>query len=265
MSITIVMSIFRLAWASKFLICALQTGAKGRVMKIEGSVVLITGANRGLGLQFAKEALARGAKKVYAAARDPSKVTLAGVVPVKLDVTNADDIAAIAEQCTDVTLLINNAGIAQTGGVMEAQADGDLHKHLETNVFGILRMGQAFASILGSNGGGAMLNVLSIVSWIAAPTLGSYAVSKAAAWGLTNGQRRALRAQGTQVVGLHAGYIDTDLTRGFDVPKASPEDVVRQALDAVEAGEEEVMVDERTRQVKQGLSHGVYLKDLTVS
>lgn len=231
-------------------------------MKVEGSVVFVTGANRGLGLQFAKEALSRGAKKVYAAARDPSTVTLAGVIPVKLDVTNATDVAAAAKQCTDVTLLINNAGIARVGSVTQAEAGTVLREQIETNVFGMLGVSQAFAGILGSNGGGAMLNLLSILSWVNTPAIACYGVSKAAAWALTNGLRHELRAQGTQVVGFHAGFIDTDLTHGIDVPKATPADVVSQAFDAVEAGEEEVMVDEPTRQVKQGLSHGVYLKDV---
>lgn len=231
-------------------------------MKVEGSVVLITGANRGLGLQFAREALARGAKTVYAGARDPSTVTLPGVVPVKLDVTNPADVAAAAARCTDVTLLINNAGIARVGGFTQPGATDMLREHFETNVFGLLGVAQAFAGILGGNGGGAVLNVLSVASWISSRIIGSYAASKSAAWAVTNGLRLELREQGTQVLGLHAGFIDTDLARGFDVPKATPEDVVRRAFDALEAGEEEVAVDERSLQVKQGLSHGVYLKDI---
>jgi NAD(P)-dependent dehydrogenase (short-subunit alcohol dehydrogenase family) len=136
------------------------------LMKIEGAVVFITGANRGLGLQLAKEALARGAKKVSAAARDPSKIGLAGVVPVKLDVTNAADVAAVAEQCADVTLLIDNAGIVGVGDITMAGSAALLREQLETNPFGILGMGEVFAGILGSNGGGAMLNILSILSWV---------------------------------------------------------------------------------------------------
>ncbi|MGH8778258.1 SDR family oxidoreductase [Paraburkholderia sp.] len=231
-------------------------------MKIEGAVVLVTGANRGLGLQFAQQSLARGAKKVYAAARNPSSVTLAGVTPVKLDVTHAADVTAAAEHCGDVTLLINNAGIARVASVTQAEGAAALREQLETNVFGMLAMSRAFAGILGGHGGGAMLNILSVLSWVNTPAIGGYGVSKAAAWTLTNALRHELRAQGTQVVGFHAGYIDTDLTRGFDIAKATPEDVVHQALDAVEAGDEEVMVDELTRRVKQGLSHSLYLKDV---
>jgi NAD(P)-dependent dehydrogenase (short-subunit alcohol dehydrogenase family) len=231
-------------------------------MKIADSTVFVTGANRGLGLQFAKQALARGAKKVYAGARDPSTITLSGVIPVKLDVNNADDVAAAVKLAGDVTFAINNAGIAQVGGALGADADTQLRQQLETNLFGTLKISQGFAKTLAANGGGAFLNILSVLSWINTPMIATYGVSKAAVWALTNSIRHELRAQGTQVVGFHAGFIDTDLTRGVDVPKASPQDVVRQALDAVEAGQEEVLVDDLTRQVKQGLSQGVYLKDV---
>ena len=228
-------------------------------MKIQGSVVLVTGANRGLGFEFAKQALALGASKVYAAARDPSKVTLPGVIPVKLDVTNAADVAALAVQCPDVTLLVNNAGIGRPGGFLDADAATLLRDQLETNLFGVLNTSNAFAPALARNGGGAILNVLSVLSWINAPVLAAYSVTKAAAWSLTNGLRNELAAQGTQVVGLHAGFIDTDLVRSFEAPKTAPQDVVRQAYAALEAGELEVSVDEGSRQVKAGLSHGVYL------
>ncbi|MCI3208338.1 MULTISPECIES: SDR family oxidoreductase [Pandoraea] len=231
-------------------------------MKIENAVVFVTGANRGLGLEFAKQALALGAKKVYAGSRDPSKVTLPGVIPVKLDVNNAQDVAAAAELAGDVTLLINNAGIASVSEGLTRPGSADLlRKTLETNLFGVLAMTQAFAPVLGRNGGGALLNVLSIVSWVNSPVIPEYSITKSAAWSLTNGVRHELRKQNTQVVGLHAGYIDTDLTSGFDVEKTAPSDVVRQAYAAIEAGELEVSVDEKTRAVKQALTQGVYLID----
>jgi NAD(P)-dependent dehydrogenase (short-subunit alcohol dehydrogenase family) len=231
-------------------------------MKIKGSVVLITGANRGLGLEFAKQALARGAAKVYATARDPSKITLAGVTPVKLDVTNPAEVAAVAALCKDVSLLINNAGIARLGGILGGDLAPLLREQLETNVFGMLHVSRAFAGILGKNGGGAILNINSVLSWVNTPAIGGYGISKAAAWGLTNSLRHELRTQGTQVVSFHAGFIDTDMTRGLEIPKARPEDVVKQSFDAIEAGQEEVMVDEPSRQVKGALSQGVYLKDV---
>ena len=232
-------------------------------MQIEGAVVFVTGANRGLGLEFAKQALARGARKVYAGARDPASVTLPGVVPVKLDVTDPATVAAAAEAARDVTLLINNAGIARFGSLTEDGAIDALRDHFETNVFGLLAMSRAFSGGLAANGGGAILNVLSIASWINRPMLSGYGVSKSAAWAVTNGLRHSLREQHTQVIGLHAGFIDTDLTSGLDVPKATPEDVVRQAYEAIEAGAEEVSTDEFTRQVKAGLSAGVYLDEPT--
>jgi NAD(P)-dependent dehydrogenase (short-subunit alcohol dehydrogenase family) len=231
-------------------------------MKIKGSVVLVTGANRGLGLEFAKQALARGAAKVYATARDPSKIALAGVTPVKLDVTNPGEVAAVAALCKDVTLLINNAGIARLGGILGGDLAPLLREQLETNVFGMLHVSRAFAGVLGKNGGGAILNINSVLSWVNTPAIAGYGITKAAAWGLTNSLRHELRAQGTQVVSFHAGFIDTDMTRGLEIPKARPEDVVKQSFDAIEAGQEEVMVDEASRQVKAALSQGVYLKDV---
>jgi NAD(P)-dependent dehydrogenase (short-subunit alcohol dehydrogenase family) len=231
-------------------------------MKISDSVVLVTGANRGLGLEFAKQALARGAKKVYAAARDVSSVKLAGVEAVQLDVTSASAAAALAEKLSDVTVVINNAGIARLGGFVGENAQTLLREQLETNVFGVVNVSQAFAPVLARNGGGAFVNLLSILSWINTPAVAGYGASKAAAWGVTNGIRHELRGQGTQVVGVHAGFIDTDMTRAFDVPKAKPEDVVSQTLDALEAGAEEVFVDEPSRQVHAGLSSSVYLKDV---
>ena len=229
-------------------------------MKLANATVLITGANRGLGLAFAREALKRGARKVYAAARNPASVTLAGVVPIKLDVTDPEEIAAVARELGDVTLLINNAGIAATGGFLAEGSAEAAQRHLDTNFFGPLRLTQAFAPVLAKNGGGAILNVLSIASWINGPLLGNYGMSKSAAWAMTNGTRIELREQKTQVLALHVGFIDTDLTTGMDVPKSKPDDVARTTLDALEAGASEVLADEITRQVHAGLPAGVYLK-----
>ncbi|MDB4972550.1 MAG: short-chain dehydrogenase [Myxococcaceae bacterium] len=223
-------------------------------MKLENATVFITGANRGLGLAFAQEALKRGARKVYAAARDPESIKLPGVVPVLLDVNRAEDVAAAVRSAGDVTLLVNNAGIAQTGGFLAEDSVASARTHFETNVLGPLRLSQAFAPVLSANGGGAILNVLSVVSWITSPVLAVYASSKAAAWSLTNGLRHELRAQKTLVVGLHVGFVDTDMTRGFDVPKIPAALVVERAFDGLEAGREEVLADEVSQQVKRGLS-----------
>jgi NAD(P)-dependent dehydrogenase (short-subunit alcohol dehydrogenase family) len=234
-------------------------------MKLANATVLITGANRGLGAAFAREALARGARKVYAAARDLDSVTVSGVVPIRLDVTKPAEIAAAARECNDVTLLINNAGIAATGGFLADASLASAQRHLDTNFFGPLRMTQAFAPALAAHGGGAIVNVLSIASWINGPLLGVYGMSKSAAWAMTNGVRTELREQRTQVLALHVSFVDTDLTRGFDVPKLAPADVVRTTLDALEAGASEVLADELTRKVHSGLSAepAVYLQPIT--
>jgi NAD(P)-dependent dehydrogenase (short-subunit alcohol dehydrogenase family) len=223
-------------------------------MKIQGSVALVTGANRGLGLAFAQALLDAGAAKVYAAARDPSKVTLSGATPLKLDITNPADIAAAARTASDVTLLVNNAAIARTVAFLAQDAESALRESLETNLFGTLSMIRAFAPVLKANGGGAIVNMLSIASWVNRPVLAVYAASKSAEWALTNGARYELREQGTLVVGVHAAFIDTDMAKSFQGPKSRPEEVVRQALAAVEQGLEEVLADERTRDVKRGLS-----------
>jgi NAD(P)-dependent dehydrogenase (short-subunit alcohol dehydrogenase family) len=223
-------------------------------MQFSGATVLITGANRGIGLAFAKEALARGARKVYAGARNPATITLPGVVPLRLDVTSPADVAAAAQLAPDTTIVINNAGIAITGGLLGADAEDMLRRHFETNVLGVLRVTQAFAPVLARNGGGALLNVASIASWISGSLLGNYAVSKSAVWSLSNGLRHDLAAQGTQVTTLHMGFVDTELTHGIEMPKSTPEAIVARALDGLAAGEQEVLADEMTRQVKRGLS-----------
>lgn len=222
-------------------------------MKIENAVVLVTGANRGIGLAFTRELLARGARKVYAAARDPSTVTLPGVEALRLDVTKPDDVAAAVAHAGDVTLLVNNAGIAQVGGFLAADSEDVARRQFETNFFGMLRMSRGFAPVLAANGGGALLNVLSIVSWMNGGQLAGYGASKSAAWSLTNALRHELAAQRTQVLALHMGFVDTDLTRGMEAPKTSPEEIVARALDGLEAGLDEVLADEVTKLVKAGL------------
>jgi NAD(P)-dependent dehydrogenase (short-subunit alcohol dehydrogenase family) len=224
--------------------------------------VLITGANRGIGLAFAKAALARGARKVYAGARDPATVKLPGVTALRLDVNSPADIAAAVGLAGDVTVVINNAGIAQFGGLLAADAEASLRQQLETNVFGVLRVSRAFAPVLAANGGGALLNVASVASWISSPALAGYAVSKSATWSLGNGLRNELRGQKTQVLTLHMAFVDTDMTQGIASPKSTPEDIVTKAFDALEAGADEVLADEMTQQVKLGMSMqpGVYLQ-----
>jgi NAD(P)-dependent dehydrogenase (short-subunit alcohol dehydrogenase family) len=222
-------------------------------MKLANANVLVTGANRGIGLAFAKAALARGANKVYAGARNPESINLPGVMPLRLDVNSPADIAAAAQRAGDTTLLINNAGIAITGSFLADDAEEVLRRHFETNVLGVLRMSRAFAPVLARNGGGAVLNVASVASFTSGSLLANYAVSKSAVWSLSNGLRNDLRAQGTQVTTLHMAFVDTGMTHGIDAPKSSAEDIVARALDAFEAGALEILADDFTRQVKAGL------------
>jgi NAD(P)-dependent dehydrogenase (short-subunit alcohol dehydrogenase family) len=224
-------------------------------MQIEGSVALVTGANRGIGKAFVETLLERGATKVYAAARDLSTVRDADprLVPVQLDVTDADRVAAVARQLGDVQLVINNAGIARSGTPLSVKLDA-ARAELEVNYLSLIATTQAFAPVLATNGGGAFVNVLSVASWVGSPFLSTYGASKSAAWNFTNAARVELKRQGTHVVGVHVGYVDTDLTAALDVDKIAPSVVATAALDAVEAGEPEAVVDDVSRQVKAGLS-----------
>ena len=204
----------------------------------------------------------RGARKVYAASRQPDAAPIAGATPLRLDVTQPADVAAAAAEARDVQLVINNAGIALPGGVLGADGMEQLNRQMQTNFLGLLQMAHAFAPALRANGGGALVNMLSALSWINAPALGGYCVSKAAAWGLTNALRSELRAQGTLVVGVHAGFIDTDMARGFPGEKTPPQSVAQQVFDAVEAGREEVLADETTHRARAALGAGGYLQGL---
>jgi len=225
-------------------------------MKIKNSTALVTGANRGLGLAYAKALLAAGARKVYAGARDPSTVpSLEGLVPVKLDVNDAADVAAAAAACGDVDLVINNAGIIGDEPLLGSRGEDALHDVLRTNLHGVLAVSRAFAPVLRAHGGGALVNMLSALSWTSLPGTSGYSVSKAAAWALTNGLRNELRGQGTQVVGVHAGYIDTDMVRDVDSPKSRPEDIAQAVLAGIEAGESEVLADDTARYVKAGFGN----------
>jgi len=233
---------------------------------------IVTGHTRGLGAALAEQLLARNvtvlglsrSRHAHLKARfgaQLEEIELSLAEPARVAQWIATNALRDFVSGAQTVLLINNAGIARLGSLMDEGALDALRDHFETNVFGMLAMSRAFAGKLASNGGGAILNVLSVASWVNRPILAGYGVSKSAAWGLTNGLRHSLREQRTQVVGLHAGFIDTDLTRGLEVPKATPDDVVRQAYDAIEAGAEEVSTDEFTRQVKAGLSAGVYLDE----
>jgi NAD(P)-dependent dehydrogenase (short-subunit alcohol dehydrogenase family) len=223
-------------------------------MDVAGAVALVTGGNRGFGAALCAALVERGAAKVYAGARDVSTVRTSGVEPVQLDITSTADIAAAIERCDGVTLLINNAGIGTGTSVLADDAMAQLERELETNVIGPLAMSRAFAPVLARNGGGAIVNVLSVLSWYSAPPSALYCAAKAASWSLTNSLRLELLDQGTQVVAVHVGFMDTDMTAGLDVPKSSPVDVAGRVLDAVQAGEPEVLADDVSRRVRAALS-----------
>ncbi len=224
-------------------------------MKIRDIVALVTGANRGLGLAYVQALSEAGARRIYAAARDPSSVpALPGVVPLKLDVTNAADIANAAAVAADVSLLINNAGISRSTAFLSDNAAQAFREELETNFFGPLALSQAFAPVLKANGGGAIVNMLSALSWVSLPGAATYGATKAAAWALSNGLRGELRAQGTRVVAVHAAFLDTDMARHVTTPKTSPAEVARATLAALESGRDEVLADEISRQIKASLS-----------
>ncbi|GAA3810040.1 SDR family oxidoreductase [Streptomyces coacervatus] len=218
---------------------------------IKDAVVLVTGGSRGIGKALVEELYARGAGKVYATARDPRTVTHPDAIALALEVTDPDSVAAAAAQAQDVTALINNAG-ASVGGSFLDTSVADVRREFEINFYGPLLMTRAFAPIIERNGGGHILNVHSVLSWLG--NAGSYSASKAALWQQTNSLRLELLPRGIAVTGLHVGYVDTDLTARIDEPKAKPRDVAALALDGIEAGAHEVLADDISRQVKAGLS-----------
>lgn len=224
-------------------------------MKIQDSIALVTGANRGLGEQFARELVAAGAAKVYAGARDPGKVTVPGVVPVAVDITDPESVRAAADLAQDVTLLVNNAGSTTRADVLTAGLDA-FRTEFETHVLGTLSMCRAFAPALGRNGGGAIVNVLSVLSWLSVTASAGYAAAKSAEWSVTNSLRLALAEQGTQVTALHVSYMATDMAASVAGPKADPVAVARAALDGVEAGLHEVLADDASRQAQAALAEG---------
>ncbi len=219
---------------------------------IAGARALVTGASRGVGRAFVSELLDRGADRVYAASRrpDPNGSNNTRVTPVRLDITNEEGVHAAALRCADVSIVINNAGIMLRTPLLGAPNRDAARSEMETNYFGTLSMCRAFAPILASQGGGAFVNMLSVVSWIASPFNGSYCASKSAQWALTNAIRTQLRSQGTAVVAVHCDWIDTEMAARVSATKLSPRTVAAQALDAVESGVREVLADASARRIK---------------
>lgn len=224
-------------------------------MNVTDQIALVTGANRGIGRQFVLELLERGARTVYATARRADALDFGDrrVVPVRLDLLDHDSIVEAAGVAQDVTLIVNNAGISTGAGLVTGDLP-DLRREMDTHFWGTLDVIREFAPVLSANGGGAVVNVLSALSWFSSPGAGGYAAAKAAAWNMTNGVRLELAGQGTLVQGVHLGAADTDLMANYDGPKIDPRDVARLSLDGLADGSIEVIVDDWSAMVKASLA-----------
>jgi len=221
------------------------------VVNVKGSTVVVTGGQRGLGKAIVAELLQRGAAKVYATARSPRPSEDPRVVSVALDVTDPESVAALAITASDASIVVNNAGTLGAPKLLSSDIE-EVREVFETNYFGAIRVAKAFAPVLAANGGGALVDIHSVLSWVGG--FGGYGDSKAAFWSATNSLRIELAPQGTLVTGVHLGYTDTDMVSEFDVPKNSPAEVARDIVDGIENGDAEVLADDVTRQVKASLS-----------
>jgi NAD(P)-dependent dehydrogenase (short-subunit alcohol dehydrogenase family) len=222
-------------------------------MNLLNATALVTGANRGLGRALVQALLEAGAARVYAGARDPASVDArdARVVPLRVDVTDAAGVAALPGAAADVTLLVNNAGVLDLGGPLET-TDAALNRQFATNVFGPLHMAQAFAPVIARNGGGGIVNVLSVVSLASMPGLAAYNASKAASWSLTQALRASLADKGVGVHSVFPGPVDTDMAAEITFPKTSAEEVARAIVAGIAAGQEDIFPDPMSQQVYAG-------------
>ncbi|HUN36381.1 MAG TPA: SDR family oxidoreductase [Trebonia sp.] len=225
-------------------------------MQIEGQAALVTGANRGFGRHVAQQLRDRGAT-VYAGARNPGSVDLDGVKPIAIDVTDPASVAAAAQATGDVLILVNNAGSATWVSSLLTGDLADIRLEMDTHYFGTLSVVRAFAPQLAAHESSAVLNVLSVASWISFAEFGAYCAAKAAGWSMSNTLRLELAPQGTTVTALHVAFMDTDMTKGRDLPVADPADIARMALDGLAAGLPEVIADDTAKTVLAGLSGGV--------
>jgi NAD(P)-dependent dehydrogenase (short-subunit alcohol dehydrogenase family) len=221
------------------------------MVNIKGSTVVVTGGQRGLGKAIVEEFLRRGAAKVYATARAPKPSADPRVVSVELDVTKSDSVAALANVASDADIVVNNAGILAGLKLLDSDIE-EVREVFETNYFGALRVAKALAPVLAENGGGALVDISSVLSWVGG--FGGYGDSKAAIWSLSNSLRIELEKQGTLVTSVHLGYTETDMTSGLDVPKNDARDVAREIVDGIERGDAEVLADDVTRFYKAALS-----------
>jgi NAD(P)-dependent dehydrogenase (short-subunit alcohol dehydrogenase family) len=223
-------------------------------VQIQGSTAFVTGANRGLGRHLAEQLIRRGAT-VYAGARNPASVDLPGAIPVRIDITDPASITAAAAAASNVNLLVNNAGIFIGGSLLSAPLE-EIRLEMDTHYFGTLAVTRAFAPQLTAAPSSAILNVLSVLSWVTTPAMSAYSAAKSAQWSLTNDLRLELAEHGTQVSALHVGYMDTDMAREVTDAKSDPAVVAGFALDALEAGAIEIVADELSTNVRAGLSGG---------
>jgi NAD(P)-dependent dehydrogenase (short-subunit alcohol dehydrogenase family) len=224
-------------------------------MEISGATALVTGANRGFGRSLTAELIERGAT-VYAGARNPDQVDVPGAKPIRLDSTDAESVKAAAATAGDITLLINNAGSATGANLLDDDLD-TIRVEIDTHFFGTLSVIRAFAPKIAANGGGSILNVLSVLSWVSFPSVGAYAAGKSAAWSMTNTVRAQLAQQNVRVAGLHVGYMDTDMAASVTAPKSDPAAIAKIAVDGLEADLHEILADDVSRQVQAGLAGGV--------
>jgi NAD(P)-dependent dehydrogenase (short-subunit alcohol dehydrogenase family) len=229
------------------------------MVAVRNAVVLVTGGQRGLGAALVDEVLGRGAAKVYVTAREPKPDSRESVVTRPLQVRSSEAISEMAQIATDVDVVINNAGTLVAEPLLTGNFDG-VAETFDVNVYGPLRVAKAFAPILAANGGGAIVNMHSALSWLSGG--GAYGASKAAMWSLSNSLRDELKSQNTQVLGVHAAFLDTDMTAGLPVPKTSPQVAAARIIDALEAGAAEVLVDDASVAAKAALSGPV--ENLTV-
>jgi NAD(P)-dependent dehydrogenase (short-subunit alcohol dehydrogenase family) len=215
-------------------------------MNIEQSVALVTGANRGIGRALVEALLAANVGKVYAAARSVDKLAaFAGdrrVVGVPLDVTDDRSVAALVKRSSDVTLLINNAGVLDFGSVLEAPQQA-FERNFGTNFYGVLTMSRAFAPVIEGNGGGTIVNILTLVALASMPSLGVYNASKAAAWSLTQSLRAGLAGRKIAVYGVFPGAVDTDMLAGVEIPKTSPQDVAKAVVGGLSQSAKDIFPD----------------------
>jgi NAD(P)-dependent dehydrogenase (short-subunit alcohol dehydrogenase family) len=211
-------------------------------MQLEGSVAFVTGSNRGLGRAFVEELLKRGVRRVYAASRGGAAHGDERVVAVRLDVTDPAQVREAAAAAADVELLVNNAGSNTAHSVLQMDP-ASLRRDFEVNVHGTLEVTRAFVPVLSAAKQAAIANILSVLALANMPMVGGYAASKAALWSLTQALRAELRGRGIRVHGAFPGAIDTDMTRGFEMPKASPQGVAAAVLDGVVAGHDDIATD----------------------